>query len=202
MSYFKDKVIAIMGGEGSMGSATAWLLALQGACVSIADYETHPETDFRNGDACKMLGQVKKSIVDIRNEHVVKLWIQKTVSDFGKIDGFFSFAGVVSKDFLHVRKSGPLSEVITNARKNDIECINNKEWQRTLDINITGTMNCLKAVFPKMDKGGSKCPGSRRYSERLRLWCIQGWCDCTYQMRRSRTCCEGYSNQQVYLHHW
>jgi NAD(P)-dependent dehydrogenase (short-subunit alcohol dehydrogenase family) len=102
MSYFQDKVIAIMGGEGGMGSATAWLLALQGARVSFADYEIHPEKDFRNRDACKMLGEIKKSTVDIRKEHIVKLWIEKTVSDFGKIDGFVNFAGIVSKDFLNV----------------------------------------------------------------------------------------------------
>jgi NADP-dependent 3-hydroxy acid dehydrogenase YdfG len=40
--------------------------------------------------------------VDIRKEHIVKLWIEKTVSDFGKIDGFVNFAGIVSKDFLNV----------------------------------------------------------------------------------------------------
>jgi NAD(P)-dependent dehydrogenase (short-subunit alcohol dehydrogenase family) len=45
-----------MGGKGGMGNATAWLLALQGARVSIADYEIHPDRDNRNGDACKTLG--------------------------------------------------------------------------------------------------------------------------------------------------
>ena len=90
-----------------MGSATARLLALHGARVSVADYELEKPGDIHNGDATKASGKIVAYSVDVRNEEEVKQWIEKTVNAFGKLDGCVNFAGVVSKDFLHVCLAKP-----------------------------------------------------------------------------------------------
>lgn len=33
--------------------------------------------------------------------------------------------------------------------------INNAEWERTMDINLTGTMKCMRQQIPHLKEGGS-----------------------------------------------
>ena len=102
MSYFRNKVIAIAGGNGGMGAATARLLALRGARVSVADYQTTQPSEKLNKGATEASGNIVSSTVDVRNEFEVKNWIEETVRVFGRLDGCVNYAGIVSKDFLNV----------------------------------------------------------------------------------------------------
>lgn len=104
-----NKVIAITGGSGGIGFATANLLLSEGAKVSIADVsaealaEAKKELLAANPDA-KLIAEV----VDVRKPEQVNAWIEKTVKEFGKLDGAANLAGYVfvSLDLAMTRNKG------------------------------------------------------------------------------------------------
>jgi len=136
--YFKDKVIAITGGASGMGLATVKHMCSLGAKVSIADVQE------------KLLQQVKIDIegkggvcitfaTDIRDEAQVSDWISNTISTFGKLDGVVNCAAVIGNDVLL-----KATEEITTA-----------DWNSVISVNLTGTMNCLRAQIPHLKPGAA-----------------------------------------------
>jgi NAD(P)-dependent dehydrogenase (short-subunit alcohol dehydrogenase family) len=82
----KGKVVAITGGSGGIGFATARLLLQEGAKVSIADVS---EKALNEASATLQEenhpGQLLAQVVDVRKPEQVNAWIAKTVEKFGKL---------------------------------------------------------------------------------------------------------------------
>jgi NAD(P)-dependent dehydrogenase (short-subunit alcohol dehydrogenase family) len=94
----KDHVVAITGGSGGIGFATAQLLLAQGAKVSIADLSSEAlkeATATLEGE--KHPGQLYSQVVDVRKPDQVNDWVNKTVEKFGKLDGACNLAGKATK---------------------------------------------------------------------------------------------------------
>jgi NAD(P)-dependent dehydrogenase (short-subunit alcohol dehydrogenase family) len=135
---FKGKVIAITGGASGIGLATAKLLSPAGAKLSLADV---------NEDALRKVvseleaegGEVIGVKVDVRDSNQVDSWIKQTVDKFGKLDGAVNLAGIIPK----------------NINIDDVETLNNPDWQLTIDINLTGVMYSMRAEIPHMKEKGS-----------------------------------------------
>jgi NAD(P)-dependent dehydrogenase (short-subunit alcohol dehydrogenase family) len=135
---FKDKVIAITGGANGIGLATAQLLAPAGALLSLADVN-QAALDKVVADLTAAGGTVIGIAVDVRDSKQVDAWISQTVSKFGKLDGAVNLAGIIPK----------------NINIDDIETMDDGEWQRTIDINLTGVMYSMRAEIRDMKPGGS-----------------------------------------------
>jgi NAD(P)-dependent dehydrogenase (short-subunit alcohol dehydrogenase family) len=137
--YFAGKVIAITGAASGMGLATAKRLASYGALISLADInsarlrQVHLDIKEEYGDC------VISRDVDIREPKKIEEWIEYTASKFGKLDGAANFAGTVAQDFLD----------------HSIENINSESWKYVIDVNLTGTMNCVRTQTPYMKSGGA-----------------------------------------------
>ena len=135
---FKGKVIAVTGGASGIGLATAQLLAPAGAHLSLADI---------NEEALKKTvaeleaagGTVIGTKVDVRKSEEVDGWIATTVAKFGKLDGAVNLAGIIPK----------------NINIDDVETLNNEDWQMTIDVNLTGVMYSMRAQIRQMKEGGS-----------------------------------------------
>jgi NAD(P)-dependent dehydrogenase (short-subunit alcohol dehydrogenase family) len=119
----KDHVVAITGGSGGIGYATAQLLLAQGAKVSIADLS---EAALKNAVATlegeKHLGQLYSQVVDVRKPDQVNDWIKRTVEKFGKLDGACNLAGVIPKG-INVDR---------------VEDMPDDEWNFVVDVNLHG----------------------------------------------------------------
>lgn len=138
----KGKTVAITGGSGGMGFATASLLISQGAKVSIADVS---EKSLQEASA--KLDEVKANSsgdfmtcqVDVRKADQVDSWIKQTVEKFGKLDGAVNLAGVVPKGINIDR----------------VEEFPEEDWQFVMDVNLTGVMHSMRAEIQQMNERGS-----------------------------------------------
>jgi NADP-dependent 3-hydroxy acid dehydrogenase YdfG len=94
----KDKVITITGGSGGIGFALAQLLISENVKVSIADVsEDALKEATKKLKAANSNAQLIAEVVDVRKPEQVNAWIQKTVKEFGKLDGSVNLAGYEEK---------------------------------------------------------------------------------------------------------
>lgn len=118
-----------------MGLATAKVLALQGARVSLADL---------NGEGLKAAvaslqdpERHMTTVIDVRKSATVDRWIADTVARYGRLDGAVNMAGVITK-------AVPIAE-----QKDDA-------WDLNFEVNTRGVFFCLRAQINAMkEKGGS-----------------------------------------------
>ncbi|KAK3719077.1 hypothetical protein LTR37_004641 [Vermiconidia calcicola] len=136
----KDKVIAITGGSGGIGFATAQLLVSQGAKVSIADVS---ETALEEADSklkqAQYPGEFMTTAVDVRKPQEVNEWIRSTVDKFGRLDGAANMAAVIPK----------------NINIDRVEDMPDEDWQFVIDVNLSGVMHCMRAELRQMNEKGS-----------------------------------------------
>jgi 3-oxoacyl-[acyl-carrier protein] reductase len=119
------KVAFITGAAGAIGGATARHLARDGYALALADQK--PPSDAP-GDSLALS-------LDVRSREQVQAAVQQTLARFGRIDVLVNVAGITS--------FGSAQE------------LPEAEWQRVLDINLSGTFRCCQAVLPAMRSQGS-----------------------------------------------
>ena len=118
----------ITGGSSGIGFATAARFVESGAAVALWDID-----DASLARATQKLPNARTYRVDITNEDAVVRIAQQTASDLGGIDILVNSAGIAGEQ--HPVSAFPLAA-----------------WQRVIDINLTGTFICCKAVVPIMHR--------------------------------------------------
>ncbi|GKT41308.1 levodione reductase [Colletotrichum spaethianum] len=136
---FADKVIAVTGAGGGIGRATAIYLAHRGASLAISDLNKAAV----DAVAAEVLldhpsAKIFVSAVDVSKPSQVKSWIGKTIENFGKLDGAANIAGT-----LGLAETAPLAEQ------------SDEGWNMILDVNLSGTMYCLREELQVLTEGGS-----------------------------------------------
>ncbi|WKV12304.1 3-oxoacyl-ACP reductase FabG [Marivirga harenae] len=126
MERLKDKVAVITGGANGIGKATAEKFIAEGAQVAIWDI-----TKEKGEETAKDLGNNTKFYqVDTTSFEQVEKAAKQTHQDFGKIDILINNAGITQDATL---------------TKMTIE-----QWQKVLDVNLSGVFYCTKAISPFM----------------------------------------------------
>ncbi|PGY10724.1 SDR family NAD(P)-dependent oxidoreductase [Bacillus sp. AFS031507] len=130
----KDKIAVITGGAKGMGEATSKKFAEQGATVVIADL------DF---DAARIVadniqtagGQARAyNQVDVTDQLTIKATVDQVMEEFGRIDILVNSAGG------------------TFGANGSSENINMEDWDRTIKLNLNGTLNPIMEILPYMKK--------------------------------------------------
>ncbi len=133
---FKGNTVLITGSATGLGEACALRFAEEGAdivCVDINENE-----NIKTALACKNLGVKAVSYIrDVREPKGADEVISEVVENFGQIDTLVCSAGLYT--------GAPIDDVTL------------EQWQRIIDINLTGTFLYNKAVAPVMrsKKSGS-----------------------------------------------
>ena len=131
MKDFENKVVVVTGAAGGIGRATAIQFAQQGAKVLVADINMTgaEETATLIGDSALAFA------VNVGDPASCEAMIAAAVAAFGRLDVIFNNAGI----------SGERA----NAANTPVE-----EWQRVIDINLSGVFYCSKYAIPEMQKVG------------------------------------------------
>lgn len=96
MPAFAGRVIALTGAASGIGLATAYLLAAQGATLSIADVNAKAlETAEREIKQKHPATQILPYVLDVSQEEQVQKWIETVMSVYGRLDGAANLAGVI-----------------------------------------------------------------------------------------------------------
>lgn len=129
---FTNKVAIVTGGSGSIGRATAALLASRGARVLIADIaEGGPQlADPLNAQGYDVV--FRRTDVS-REEDVVEL-VRHAVERWQRLDIMVANAGIGGR--------GAADELTL------------QEWQRVLEVNLTSAFLCIKHSVPVMRANG------------------------------------------------
>lgn len=139
MSNFKDKTIIITGAAMGLGLAASKAVALKGANLSIVDYNAEAlEKAKAEIQSAAPDSKIITVVADVSDEQAVKNYVDKTVEEFGRIDGFYNNAGIEGKQ----------ASIVDY----DINI-----FKKVIDINLMGVYYGLKYVIPVMQKqGGGK----------------------------------------------
>jgi NAD(P)-dependent dehydrogenase (short-subunit alcohol dehydrogenase family) len=123
-----DKVVLVTGAATGIGRETALFLAECGASVFGIGLDAEAAVGL---DA---LG-VQFMRCDITDETQVGISVSKVIEHFGRLDGLVNAAAIIE----------------SGAR---LEDVGDAAWQRTIDVNLTGTFRMCRAVLPHLRLAG------------------------------------------------
>ena len=123
----KDKVAIVTGGVQGFGLAVVERFLNSGANVVIW------ENDKKLLDKFQTISNVHKIQTDVSNAESVEAAVNETINNCGRIDILVNNAGIAGPN--HKTWEYP-----------------NDDWQKVIDIDLTGVFYCCKYVVPQMIK--------------------------------------------------
>lgn len=141
MISFKDKVVLITGASQGIGKAVALKFASLGAKVALNDIPSQEENlrkakeeiaalraSLVPSEREKLGSQARYFFADVSEFSEVQKMIQEVQKEFGRLDVLVNNAGIC--------KDKTLAKMTS------------EEWQKVIDIDLTGVFNCTKASLP------------------------------------------------------
>jgi len=126
----RDRVAAVTGGARSLGRADAEVLAAEGCRVAILDLNQEGASEVA-GAIVAQGGVARGYGCDVRDAAAVRAVVTSVERDLGSISICVNNAGII----------------YTVAQLKDTR---EEDWELNLAVNLTGTFNMTKAVFPGM----------------------------------------------------
>jgi 3-oxoacyl-[acyl-carrier protein] reductase len=126
----RDRVALVTGGARSLGKADALLLAAEGCRVAIVDLNAEGAQETA-GEIAAAGGKARGYACDIREAGAVADVVAQVERELGAVDICVNNAGFI----------------YTVAQLKDMK---DDDWSLNLAVNLTGTYNVTKAVFPGM----------------------------------------------------
>lgn len=129
------KTVIITGGARGIGRETALEFLKAGARVLIADFDV--EAGRETLAELQKLGEADFIQVDVTNREQVQAMVDRAREKFGSVDVLVNNAGITMDGFL-VR-------------------MEKKQWDKVIDVNLTGVFNCTQAAVKVMMEQGGGC---------------------------------------------
>jgi 3-oxoacyl-[acyl-carrier protein] reductase len=132
--YFVGKTIIITGAASGIGKAAALIFAREGANVVCADIND----EGARQTAEQISGQGGKALalrIDVTSRAAVNDMVRQSIDAFGNVQFQFNSAGAA------LRRSKFLD-------------IDDTLFDKTISLNVKGTMYCMQAILPHMQSNG------------------------------------------------
>ncbi|MBW2146591.1 MAG: SDR family oxidoreductase [Deltaproteobacteria bacterium] len=131
----EGKVAIITGAGSGIGRATSLMFAKEGARVVAAGRRSEPISQVVDLITAEG-GEAIYHQADVMKVDQIKALVEKTLSAYGKLDVVFANAGI-------------------NPSRTTILDTTEKNWQKTLDTNLTGVfLTCKYSIPPMIENGG------------------------------------------------
>jgi len=137
----KGQVAIVTGAAGGIGAAYAKALAASGARVVIADIDGDGAAKMAQAIGADHPDAALPFAVDIANADQTEAMAAFAESRFGRVDILVNNAAFMKP---------VVQEYGASLLDYPLEL-----WRKTIDVNMTGTLNCIRAVAPKMITRGS-----------------------------------------------
>jgi NAD(P)-dependent dehydrogenase (short-subunit alcohol dehydrogenase family) len=137
----KGQVAIVTGAAGGIGAAYAKALAASGARVVIADMDGDGAARSAQAISASFPDAAVPFAVDIARAEQTEALATFTESLFGRIDILVNNAAFMKP---------VVQEYGTSLLDYPLDL-----WRKTIDVNMTGTLNCIRAVAPKMIARGA-----------------------------------------------
>ncbi len=128
----RGRVVVVTGASSGIGAAAAKMLSDEGAKVALAARREDALREVQAG-----LGAGAESLVhatDVTDRGQVRKLVERAEDEFGPVDALVNCAGVMYYTLME------------NGRAD--------EWERTVEVNCKGALNCVGAVLPGMLERG------------------------------------------------
>jgi 3-oxoacyl-[acyl-carrier protein] reductase len=130
----ENKVAIITGAANGIGLEAAKLFAKEGAKVVLADYDE--EAGAEQAEELRSDGAEALFIqVNVADRSSVDYLVEQAIHTFGRVDILINNAGIT--------RDAMLTKLST------------EDFQRVLDVNLTGVFHCTQGVVPHMIEQGS-----------------------------------------------
>lgn len=125
----KNKVILITGSSQGIGRAIALKFASLGGKIALNDIPSQEENLKKVKEEIEKLGgEAKYFLADVSKWEEVEKMVAEIQKEFGRLDVLVNNAGIC------------LDKTLAKMTK--------EEWQKVIDVDLTGVFNCSKAALP------------------------------------------------------
>lgn len=125
----KNKIVLITGSAQGIGRAIALRFARGGWKIALNDVSPQEENLKIVKEEIEKLGtEARYYLADVSDFEQVQKMVEQIINDFGGLDVLVNNAGII--------KDRTLAKMTK------------EEWQKVIDIDLTGVFNCSKAVLP------------------------------------------------------
>ena len=127
----KGKNVIITGGGSNIGRAIVHAFAAEGSNITIAELSpSQGEKVAAEVAAGGAEGRVKVIATDVTHHEQVERMVEQSISEFGSVDVLVNNVGwTVDRLFLEKPR---------------------EEWEKEVQVNLWGAINCIRAVLPPM----------------------------------------------------
>lgn len=127
------QVIIVTGGGSGIGRASALRLAKDGAAVCVADLREALAQE--TAELIRQQGGRSLAVrCNVADEAEVERMVGECLREFGRLTGLYANAGTAGAGWIHETRL--------------------KDWQRVIDVNLTGPFLCAKHALPHLIAGG------------------------------------------------
>jgi NAD(P)-dependent dehydrogenase (short-subunit alcohol dehydrogenase family) len=129
MQRFKDKIVLVTGAGSGIGKASALRMAREGGSVFCVDLNA-AAVEATAAEISAAGSEATSHVCDVSDEGSVQACIEACVARYGSLYGLVNMAGILRFDDTAELQTG--------------------DWQKVIDINLTGTMFLCRAALPHL----------------------------------------------------